>query len=164
MSASCRPPRASSAPRPYFMTSAKLMASSMPGIAVAISCSMDLVLSPPVAFPRHGSLTVSSGRRNKKNRGRGSNAPGASFRSSGISMLGSISCTVASGPTPGLSPCQLCESALAVALKGGRTIAKRLVKPFTGVGALVNFWLNASERLCAGSVEMSRTDGRTCAS
>ena len=44
------------------------------------------------------------------------------------------------------------------------TMAKRLSKPLTLVGALVNFWLNASERLCAGSVEMSSTDGRCLAS
>lgn len=33
-------------------------------------------------------------------------------------------------------------------------MAYRLVKPSTSVGALVNFWRNASDKLWAGSVEM----------
>ena len=37
------------------------------------------------------------------------------------------------------------------------TIAKRLVNPETSDGVLVNFWLKASLRLWAGSVEMIRT-------
>lgn len=32
----------------------------------------------------------------------------------------------------------------------------------TRVGSLENFWLKASDRLCAGSVEMMRTDSRCC--
>ncbi len=36
-------------------------------------------------------------------------------------------------------------------------MAKRLSKPVTGLGMLVNFWRKASLRLCAGSVEMMST-------
>ena len=36
-------------------------------------------------------------------------------------------------------------------------MAKRLSKPVTGLGVLVNFWRKASLRLCAGSVEMMST-------
>ena len=44
------------------------------------------------------------------------------------------------------------------------TMAKRLLKPSTGEGVLVNFCLNASDRLWAGSVEMMSTDSRLAAS
>ena len=43
-------------------------------------------------------------------------------------------------------------------------MAKRLVKPSTSVGTLVNFWRKASLRLWAGSVEMMSTLSRTPAS
>ena len=43
-------------------------------------------------------------------------------------------------------------------------MAKRLSKPVTGLGALVNFWRKASLRLCAGSVEMMSTFLRAAAS
>lgn len=36
-------------------------------------------------------------------------------------------------------------------------MAKRFSKPFTFVGILLNFWSNASEILCAGSVDMMST-------
>ena len=42
-------------------------------------------------------------------------------------------------------------------------MACRLVKPSTSVGSRVNFCLNASLRLCAGSVEMMSTLLRTAA-
>ncbi len=45
-----------------------------------------------------------------------------------------------------------------------RTIAYRFWKPVTSVGSLLNFCLNASLRLCAGSVEMIRTLDLTAAS
>lgn len=41
------------------------------------------------------------------------------------------------------------------------TIAYRLSKPFTSVASLENFWPKASDKLCAGSVEISKTDSRT---
>lgn len=44
------------------------------------------------------------------------------------------------------------------------TIAYKFWKPLTRVGILENFWLNASEILWAGSVEMIRTLSRTLAS
>ena len=37
------------------------------------------------------------------------------------------------------------------------TMAYKLVKPFTRPGTLENFWLNASDILCAGSVEIINT-------
>ena len=40
-------------------------------------------------------------------------------------------------------------------------MAYRFLKPWTWVGYLLNFWLNASEILWAGSVEMSKTLSRT---
>ena len=43
-------------------------------------------------------------------------------------------------------------------------MALKFVKPFTSLASLPNFCENASERLCAGSVEMRRTDRRTLAS
>lgn len=43
-------------------------------------------------------------------------------------------------------------------------MAYRLANPLTSVGALLNFWRNASLRLWAGSVEMMSTDSRTPAS
>jgi hypothetical protein len=45
-----------------------------------------------------------------------------------------------------------------------RTMAKRLWKPATGEGVLVNFCLKASLRLWAGSVDMISTLRRTAAS
>jgi len=36
-------------------------------------------------------------------------------------------------------------------------MAYRFLKPLTSVGTLENFWLNASEILCAGSVDIIRT-------
>lgn len=44
------------------------------------------------------------------------------------------------------------------------TIAYRLVNPWTRVGVFVNFCLNASLRLCAGSVDMINTLSLCCAS
>ena len=43
-------------------------------------------------------------------------------------------------------------------------MANRLVKPSTRVGLRLNFWRKASERLCAGSVEMMSTLSRAAAS
>lgn len=43
------------------------------------------------------------------------------------------------------------------------TMAKRLVKPVTAEGVLVNFCRKASLRLCAGSVEMIKTFRLTAA-
>ena len=43
-------------------------------------------------------------------------------------------------------------------------MADKLVVPCTSVGLLVNFCLKASDRLCAGSVEIISTFGRTAAS
>lgn len=43
-----------------------------------------------------------------------------------------------------------------MALVGSISIAKRLSKPFTFVASLENFCPNASERLCAGSVDCVR--------
>ncbi len=43
-------------------------------------------------------------------------------------------------------------------------MALRLVKPSTRRASLPNFWLKASLRLWAGSVEMSSTERRTLAS
>lgn len=40
-----------------------------------------------------------------------------------------------------------------MALVGSISIAKRFSKPFTFVASLENFCPNASERLCAGSVD-----------
>jgi len=37
------------------------------------------------------------------------------------------------------------------------SIAERFVKPLIGVGSRPIFWQNASERLCAGSVDTMRT-------
>lgn len=42
------------------------------------------------------------------------------------------------------------------------TYIKRKLHTF--VGTLVNFWSNASEILCAGSVDIINTDSRTLAS
>lgn len=39
---------------------------------------------------------------------------------------------------------------------GSISIAERFVKPLTRVASLPNFWEKASERLCAGSVELRR--------
>jgi len=43
-----------------------------------------------------------------------------------------------------------------MALVGSISIAKRFSKPFTLVASLENFCPNASERLCAGSVDCVR--------
>lgn len=43
------------------------------------------------------------------------------------------------------------------------TMANKFSKPSTLVGALVNFWLKASDMLCAGSVDKSNTVSRTWA-
>ena len=45
-----------------------------------------------------------------------------------------------------------------VSMVGSTSMAKRLVKPLTSVGSLENFWSKASERLCAGSVDITNTD------
>lgn len=47
---------------------------------------------------------------------------------------------------------------------GSISMALRLVKPSIRRASLPNFWLKASLRLCAGSVEMSSTERRTRAS
>ena len=47
---------------------------------------------------------------------------------------------------------------------GSISMALRLSKPLTSRASLPNFWLKASDRLCAGSVEMRRTDLRCFAS
>lgn len=47
---------------------------------------------------------------------------------------------------------------------GSISMALRFSKPSTKRASLPNFWLKASLRLCAGSVEMSRTERRTRAS
>ena len=47
---------------------------------------------------------------------------------------------------------------------GSISMALRFVKPSMSLASLPNFWLKASLRLCAGSVEMRRTDLRTRAS
>ena len=41
------------------------------------------------------------------------------------------------------------------------TIANRFLNPLTKVGCLLNFWAKASLRLCAGSVEIIKTDSLT---
>lgn len=46
-------------------------------------------------------------------------------------------------------------------VKDYHTMAYKLEKPLIRVGDLVNLWWNASLRLCAGSVEMMSTEGRT---
>lgn len=47
---------------------------------------------------------------------------------------------------------------------GSISMALRLSKPLIRRASLPNFWLKASDRLCAGSVLMSRTERRTLAS
>jgi hypothetical protein len=47
---------------------------------------------------------------------------------------------------------------------GSISMALRFVKPSTSLASLPNFCENASERLCAGSVEINRTERRTLAS
>jgi hypothetical protein len=47
---------------------------------------------------------------------------------------------------------------------GSISIALKLSKPLTSRASLPNFWLNASDKLWAGSVEMRRTDLRCFAS
>lgn len=77
-----------------------------------------------------------------------------------------------------------CSTISCIALVGSISIANKLSNPFTLVASFENFWPNASERLCAGSVDyivikisildiglqvkeehtMSRTDSRQDAS
>eukprot|EP00128_Syssomonas_multiformis_P017429 Colp12_sorted_trinity150504_noHs@7695 len=90
--------------RTSFMTSAKPMASSIPGMASVSSCIIDIASTPPMPLPSRTLGAVSP-----------------------RSMDGSIS------------------------------MANKLSKPLTLVGSLVNFCVNASLRLCAGSVEISST-------
>jgi hypothetical protein len=46
-----------------------------------------------------------------------------------------------------------CSTISWIELVGSISIAYRLSNPFTFVASLENFWPNASERLCAGSVD-----------
>lgn len=46
-----------------------------------------------------------------------------------------------------------CSTISCIALVGSISMAYRLLKPLTFVASLENFWPNASDRLCAGSVD-----------
>lgn len=61
-----------------------------------------------------------------------------------------------SSPWPAIRSCMLPLGSISMAL--------RFSKPSIRRASLPNFWLKASDRLCAGSVEMSRTLRRTLAS
>lgn len=52
-----------------------------------------------------------------------------------------------------------CSIRSCIELLGSISIALRLVKPVTGVASLPNFCEKASERLCAGSVELGPGGG-----
>ncbi len=67
------------------------------------------------------------------------------------------------GSSPPPASSTLASSSCTLPL-GSISIALRFEKPSIKRASLPNFWLNASLRLCAGSVEMSSTERRTFAS
>lgn len=100
-----------------FMISAKLIASSTPGIANARSC----IMLPIIPFESAGRQLVYE---------------------ECVHGFGHVHWSTISW----------------IELEGSISIADRLSKPFTFVASLENFWPNASDRLCAGSVLWFRFD------
>ena len=74
------------------------------------------------------------------------------------------SCIIPPIPAAGPSPSSAWPINSCILPFGSISIALRLVKPSTSLASLPNFCEKASERLCAGSVEIRRTDRRTLAS
>jgi len=60
-----------------------------------------------------------------------------------------------------LDPCIKSPNISSVSIFGSISIAYKLLKFLTSVGDFVNFWENASLRLCAGSVDIINTESLT---